>query len=1636
MLNFLMKNGGVEVTFGNLFKGSICAVFEQMFHRLMGTLYQVLGLFADLLHIAFYILAGVDMKAGNNNYGMFDIELISTGSRQNILDYFVFNESVTKAYWILCGIGLLLIVVFTVYKIVKQDYFDRAGPRSKGPIFRNVAISAISFLLVIPIFYVIIHVSSLLAVAVMDAMGMNATTFAGAQIFQLSWSDNGEAMRLVNSKLLNFAAIAEGKEGVYSDTTFKWMLELDSDTIFIFMASETSYVDFAPNLLAALGVDSWSGGIVTHSGTNAGDVSFYWYIYLVGVIVGIKSLYKLLQAMLQRIFKILGLFIVAPSPISQYVLDDGAKFQSWLKQSIQEGLRLVVATLSFSIFLMVLKLVSDINFITPFKDAANAATQAESINVSADLLVYNEEFANVPMLGDPGASGTNALESAFYSLANAFMQVFMIMGAGGAITDLDPLLSGLISGAGSSLEAGKTGEGANAVAKAATGLATRAAGAAMGGALSVAKGAAGLAVGGVANAVKGSLEGRRDRLEEAAKDDEGTKDEDNKEETSTATVESENTSVADNAGGNDNEEKDTEGVDPTAVDNPDAEDTGDSEEENAENVEENQDTKEATDGATNNKNKEENGDDTGDDNPVGENKEKAADGNQTNKAAQSGDNAKANNAATKQGGDKSTNGNKSSSKGDPKIIAKRQARLKRINGVLKAGHLAKSGLKRTFGVAGGFLKALNLKQALVDSGLVSKEMADNFGTARTTAQSAMDSNVVKPAVDLAKEGISKASHNSGQKAEQKKMDRQIEKTEVAKKHKLAMQNVDDRTKELQEANADFAAASNKEKTCASQYGSLVEEQVAAEETAAKETSNAQINYATANANATLDQKEKLNKYINGEISEEEAGSDLKAFKAAGADKAREATAKARKAADAAENGEYVEQVVQSGTSGGVETIKVLNRAGKKQYDAAYKAKEAAQKKADMKLTGLNSAVSYANKTSKEYNDLYTSTKTRGNDVKTDKKTGEKTIGIKDVSKGKLGKANAKLAAAGEIASGKTNVAQSITSSAEGAAKQIEILKSQNSEDEALLEKYNAQESNIKERVKEINSNHDDSIGGMSYEYKDEANGGNIVEVKPSEKIITKLDKKQTKQLKKTTNESKSVAKEKEVVEKRIAARNKRIEKLERVRGLSSPAAVMDTLNSQIGSLETQMMEMKNNPYYQSDEVAYNDAKRNYQASPTPENKARYEAQKEVHDARVKKYDDMKRRKDALVATKKSMENIENEPEQNERKIQALDGKIADKRVEETELAKKDAQLAKKQEKISAAANPVNDKYNKLAAMRTVLDSIERGESVSPEQLEEFNSLNLPGGAKKIGGAIKSVQGHVGKREELQTELHELHESGKGTSKGKGLKLTKDLESVNNQIGGEVQVLRTAIDKEMTSTSNEIKGYTTQMYETEKERKSVEAQKAAVQTSIKGYENEQEQLRVNTKTTDDRLQKAAAIGASVAGYNYNPKAETQSEDKNAKSVPTQANANNSKNATQETTTKVREKEKVVQVVTEKAEKTAASQVRDSKSESGVKIDRGEWSEGAKVMADEISDAVASAAKKVLSGETGAGRDTGLGAASAVNNINQNVTVNNGESKNTELKGSDANGKYEEEDHVMMRNVSQEVDEINQKLDDEE
>ena len=62
-------------------------------------------------------------------------------------------------------------LILAVLKIIKQDYIDKEGPRSKAPMFRNLLMSFILYIAVPPLFMVLITASSVLAISVYTAFG-------------------------------------------------------------------------------------------------------------------------------------------------------------------------------------------------------------------------------------------------------------------------------------------------------------------------------------------------------------------------------------------------------------------------------------------------------------------------------------------------------------------------------------------------------------------------------------------------------------------------------------------------------------------------------------------------------------------------------------------------------------------------------------------------------------------------------------------------------------------------------------------------------------------------------------------------------------------------------------------------------------------------------------------------------------------------------------------------------------------------------------------------------------------------------------------------------------------------------------------------------------------------------------------------------------------------------------------------------------------------------------------------------------------------------------------------------------------------------------------------------------------------
>ena len=430
----------------------------------------------DMLTQLFFIFSGMTPVGMVGDAGFSSTD--GKAYKEDIVNFFLTQESFLKAYGWLCLIALALIVVFAIGKIIKQDYFERNGPRSKGPIFRNIALSFIAFICVIPVFYFLIDAAAAIAMLVMRAMGYKGGG-VGTLIFNMCWDDGGDSVRAlalsiggrnadhIQYTLSEAGILANGQTTLtfYDPGNLAASRDYDPDN-FGWYSKDTFYAYYYNSL-------------TTESNNNV--VTFHTFIFLFTGMALIVNLGQMLLAMVTRLYKLIALFIVAPSPISQIVLDDGQKFKVWKDHVLQEALKVVGCVMSFMLFIMIVNVVNDIDFMRYAydSDAASSISLLESGNLTTEL---SNTISPLYYYGEQISWVDRAI--------NALARCMLVLAGVGAIKDIDKIVTLLISGGASSMEMGHAGEAVR-----------NAAGAAASGALAIGRKGIGLAVSGATAAV-------------------------------------------------------------------------------------------------------------------------------------------------------------------------------------------------------------------------------------------------------------------------------------------------------------------------------------------------------------------------------------------------------------------------------------------------------------------------------------------------------------------------------------------------------------------------------------------------------------------------------------------------------------------------------------------------------------------------------------------------------------------------------------------------------------------------------------------------------------------------------------------------------------------------------------------------------------------------------------------------------------------------------------------------------------------------------------------------------------------------------------------------------------------------------
>ena len=469
---FMSKVNALNI-FDNILRDA-ATMLAKIWYGLYFAIIRAIAWVLDMLTQLFFIFSGMTPVSST------ELDADGMASKNDLVNFFLQEDTFVNAYIDLCIVALVLVVVFAIGKIVKQDYFDRSGPRSKGPIFRNIALSFIAFICVIPIFYFLMSAVSALALLVMDALGYEGGG-VGSLLFEMSWEDGGTSIIKAANEL--GAGVPGLKQSdIYDKNNFGWY---SRDTFYYYYWDpEGNIKEFA------------QGGML-----KDGIQEFYWYLFIFGGLILISNLGQMLMAMVTRLYNLIALFIIAPSPISQIVLDDGAKFKQWKDKLLQEAFKVVGCVMSFMLFIMIMGIVTKL-------DLARYAFTTESAS-SVGLLESNDltqELSN--SISGMYYGGSDVAEAGMVDkFINALGKMIIILAGVGAIKDIDSVVTPLLVGGSSSMTMGEAGKALSAAGKTAMGAAMAVGRAAVGGAVGLAGAAVSAGTGATLSAAKGINKG-------------------------------------------------------------------------------------------------------------------------------------------------------------------------------------------------------------------------------------------------------------------------------------------------------------------------------------------------------------------------------------------------------------------------------------------------------------------------------------------------------------------------------------------------------------------------------------------------------------------------------------------------------------------------------------------------------------------------------------------------------------------------------------------------------------------------------------------------------------------------------------------------------------------------------------------------------------------------------------------------------------------------------------------------------------------------------------------------------------------------------------------------------------------------
>lgn len=426
----------------------------------------LLGLI-DFVELLFRALAGLEASNANSS-----INLSIDGKSGDILIQLIRHPDIQQAFLSMCIVGLFLLVVTTVFQIIKVEYTTEGAKNSKTPIFQK-AFKGLANLMLLPILCIfgIIFSNQLLGLLDKATQGEGDNPTIAGTLFVTAASEAHYRKSILGDN--DWASLE-----IHLQTTLPSLYPIQILTHVI----DIAYNSFASSLEGT----GWGDGdiVVDYKNdektrneidtnfinqadgycyyliedvTNYYDYSQINYLLLIfGGCVVLKCLYYTCFGMVVRLYKCAVLFIISPAVIGMTPVNEGG-LGKWRGQFIGQVLSAYGTILSINLFFIIVRVLLnvDITFInkkawgsTAFSSSLMTGLLKSIFVIAGCLLIekFSKELGGFFGAEDAMGAGKD-MSKQVADVAMKGVQVAAAVG-GAAITGGASLATGFMQGKG------------------------------------------------------------------------------------------------------------------------------------------------------------------------------------------------------------------------------------------------------------------------------------------------------------------------------------------------------------------------------------------------------------------------------------------------------------------------------------------------------------------------------------------------------------------------------------------------------------------------------------------------------------------------------------------------------------------------------------------------------------------------------------------------------------------------------------------------------------------------------------------------------------------------------------------------------------------------------------------------------------------------------------------------------------------------------------------------------------------------------------------------------------------------------------------------------------------------------------